>query len=300
MKTLYSAALFFFIACAGLKSLCAEVSSRDRLLMDFGWRFYLGDDWGIAQNLGKAGTGFGPASVTFSDASWRNVDLPHDWAIELPFDQKADGSHGFRALGAGFPQNSVGWYRRRFDMPKADAGRRIWLEFDGVFRDSQVFVNGWYVGGEPSGYSSFRFDVTDVVNPGETNVVAVRVNASNAEGWFYEGAGIYRHVWLVKTAPVAIEPDGVFVMSHVTNSGSGLAAEVITETEVHNFTPRSADAEITWEIFDASGTSVGRSTSTLVVGSAQTTDRQSARQVRARRRSPSQPYGHPKRRGCTG
>ena len=116
MKTLYSAALFFFIACAGLKSLCAEVSSRDRLLMDFGWRFYLGDDWGIAQNLGKAGTGFGPASVTFSDASWRNVDLPHDWAIELPFDQKADGSHGFRALGAGFLQNSVGWYRRRFDV----------------------------------------------------------------------------------------------------------------------------------------------------------------------------------------
>ena len=85
--------------------------------------------------------------------------MPHDWAIELPFDEKADGSHGFKALGADFPSNSVAWYRRTFKLPKADAGRRLWLEFDGVFRDCDIFVNGWHVGHHDSGYSSFRLDV---------------------------------------------------------------------------------------------------------------------------------------------
>ncbi|HJX52741.1 MAG TPA: hypothetical protein VJ801_08250, partial [Polyangia bacterium] len=107
---------------------------HERLLMDFGWKFHLGNDWGIGHNLAKSGQGYGPASMDYSDASWRQVQLPHDWAIELPFDAKADGSHGFKALGSAFPQNSVSWYRRTFDLAKADANRRLWLEFDGVFR----------------------------------------------------------------------------------------------------------------------------------------------------------------------
>ena len=176
--------------------------------MDFGWKFHLGNDWGIAQNLAKAGSGYGAASVSFSDASWRRVDLPHDWAIEMPFDRKADTSHGFRAVGSAFPENSIGWYRRTFVLPKSDASRRIWLELDGVYRDSTVFVNGWAVGRHESGYSSARYDITDVVECGGDNVVAVRVDATQAEGWFYEGAGIYRHTWLVKTGPLALAPDG--------------------------------------------------------------------------------------------
>src|ERR1035437_8195571 len=133
-----------------------EPTTRERLLMDFGWKFHLGNDWGIGQSLSTAGTGIGPASVVFSDASWRTVDLPHDWAIEQPFDHKADGSHGFRAVGAAFPENSVSWYRRTFELSQTDAGRRIWLEFDGVFRDCTVFVNGWYVGPHESGDTRFR------------------------------------------------------------------------------------------------------------------------------------------------
>ena len=191
---------------------------RERLLMDFGWKFHLGNEWGIAQNLAKAGTGSGPASTSFSDASWRTVNLPHDWAIELPFDRNADASHGFKPLGPRLPQNSVAWYRRTFELPREDAGKRIWLEFDGVFRDSTVFVNGWFVGNHQSGYSSFRYDITDVANCGGKNVLAVKVDASDFEGWFYEGAGIYRHVWLVKTAPVAIAPDGTFVYSEFKNN----------------------------------------------------------------------------------
>ncbi len=176
---------------------------RERLLLDFGWKFHLGNEWGLAQNLAKAGSGSGPASKSFSDASWRTVNLPHDWAVELPFDPSADAGHGFKPVGPGFAANNVAWYRRTFELPGEDAGKRLWLEFDGVFRDCEVFVNGWFVGHHESGYSSFRYDITDVANPGGKNVVAVKVDASQFEGWFYEGAGIYRHVWLVKTAPLS-------------------------------------------------------------------------------------------------
>ena len=233
---------------------------RERLLLDFGWKFHLGNEWGIAQNLAKAGTGYGAASPTFSDASWRSVDLPHDWAIELPFDPKADGSHGFRAVGAGFPENSVGWYRRTLELPAADAGRRIWLEFDGVFRDCTVFVNGWFVGHHEGGYNGFRYDVTDVVTCGGPNVVAVRVDASNFEGWFYEGAGIYRHVWLVKTAPLALAPDGVFVYSRFKDNVPQGPAEIHLEAELANAGTAPAEAAVAWEICGPDGKSVASAT----------------------------------------
>src|SRR6266540_2666492 len=210
----------------------AEAAPRERLLADAGWRFHLGDEWGIGEKLAKAGSGRGPASIDFSDVAWRKVELPHDWAVELPFDPKADGAHGFKAIGEGFPQNSVGWYRRTFELPVADAGRRLWLEFDGVFRDSTVYVNGWFVGRHESGYGSFRYDISNVVNPGGRNVVAVRVDASQFEGWFYEGAGIYRHVWLVKTAPLAIAPDGIFVFSRFPNNVPAKVAEIHVETRI--------------------------------------------------------------------
>ncbi len=203
-----------FLAFLGLSApAAAATAGRERLLMDFGWRFHLGNEWGSGYSLAKAGEGFGPASPEFSAAGWRRVNLPHDWAVELPFDPNADSSHGFKPVGPGFRQNDIGWYRRTFELPKADAGRRLWLEFDGVYRDCTVFVNGWFVGHHESGYDSFRYDITDLAHCGGSNLVAVRVDASRPEGWFYEGAGIYRHVWLLKTAPVAIAPDGVFVFS---------------------------------------------------------------------------------------
>jgi beta-galactosidase len=229
---------------------------RERLLADFGWRFHLGDEWGIGQNLAKAGTGRGPASVDFSDASWRRVNLPHDWAVELPFDPDADMAHGFKPLGDGFPQNSVGWYRRTFELPASDAGRRLWLEFDGVFRDSTVFVNGWFVGRQESGYGSFRYDITDVANYGGRNVVAVRVDASEFEGWFYEGAGIYRNVWLVKTSPLAIAPDGVAVYSQFANNVPDGPAELRLGVRLTNARASAADATVTWTVLAPDGAAV--------------------------------------------
>src|ERR1043166_4098982 len=105
---------------------------RERLLLDFNWKFYLGNDWGSAMNLMKAGASFGPAKPDFNDLTWRDVNLPHDWVVELPFDRNAETYHGFKPSGPGFPQNNVGWYRRKFFTPQTDQARRTWIEFDGV------------------------------------------------------------------------------------------------------------------------------------------------------------------------
>ncbi len=252
---LLSATALFVVLTSTL--FAAETNSpRERLLMDFGWKFHLGNEWGTGLNLAKAGSSSGPAGRSFGDSSWRTVNLPHDWAIELPFDQGADGSHGFKPVGPGFAANSVAWYRRTFELPKADAGKRLWLEFDGVFRDATVFVNGWFIGHHESGYSSFRYDITDVANVGSENVVAVKVDASQFEGWFYEGAGIYRHVWLVKTSPLAIAPDGIFVYSQFKNNVPGKKVEIHVQTQLLNSQTNSARANVRYEIIGPEGKAV--------------------------------------------
>jgi beta-galactosidase len=223
-------------------------SPSQKYSLDFGWRFHLGNDWGAGYGLAKAGTGYGPASVSYSDASWRLLDLPHDWAIELPFDQKADESHGFRAIGEAFPRNSVAWYRRMLDLPASDAGKRIWLQFDGVYRDTTVIVNGWFVGHHEGGYNGFRYDITDLVNFGGSNVIAVKVDATQPEGWFYEGAGIYRHVWLLKKAPVSVAPDGIFVYSRFKDNVPKGPAELHVQAHLLNMLPAAADASVNWEV----------------------------------------------------
>src|ERR1700690_4422579 len=124
MKAITFASRFFLtvaLALSTVNGFGAEIPvPSERLLLDFGWKFHLGNEWGFAQNLSKAGTGSGPASMSFSDASWRTVNLPHDWVVELPFDSSAYGSHGFKPVGPGFAQNNVAWYRRTFDLPKTD------------------------------------------------------------------------------------------------------------------------------------------------------------------------------------
>ena len=257
------------VALSAVNGFGAEMSPRERLLLDFGWKFHLGNDWGFAQSLAKAGTGSGPASLSFSDASWRTVNLPHDWVVELPFDPNADGGHGFKPVGPGYPQNSVAWYRRTFDLPDSDAGKRLWLEFDGVYRDCDVFVNGWFVGHHSSGYDSFRYDITDVANYGSQNIVAVKVDASQFEGWFYEGAGIYRHVWLVKTAPLAIAPDGVFVYSWFKDNVPGKKVAIHVHAQLLNDQTNGADATVRCEIISPEGKSIAsfKEATTLKPGS---------------------------------
>src|ERR1700683_4789775 len=215
----------------------AAASGRDRLLFDFGWRFQLGDaaaahaDFGFGENTEFAKSGFlFPASrPTFDDTQWRLINLPHDFAVELPIEENVRSliQHGYHPLGGAYPKTSIGWSRRVFEIPAADRGRRISIEFDGVFRDSVVALNGFYIGRNLSGDAPFRFDVTDFANYDGKNILVVRVDATEYEGWFYEGAGIYRHVWLVKTEPVAVAPWGTFVTSEVRNG----AATVTIATE---------------------------------------------------------------------
>ena len=231
----------------------AEVSPREHLSLDANWKFHLGDDWPGALHLDKAGASTGPAAEKFSDQSWRALNLPHDWAIELPFDQNSDTSHGFKPVGPGYAKNSVGWYRRTFDLPPADVGKRIWLTFDGVFRDATVWVNGWLVKRHEGGYYPFREDITDVAHFGGKNVVSVRVDATKFEGWFYEGAGIYRHVWLDKTAPVAIAPDGVFVWSEFPQGVATGPAVIKAETRLLNRGGKVSGLRVKTEIVDPAG-----------------------------------------------
>ncbi|HEV2391668.1 MAG TPA: beta-galactosidase GalA [Verrucomicrobiae bacterium] len=258
LNLLAAFALILAFAPLSFTAAAEPTSPRERLLMDFGWRFHLGDDWGTGEDLAKAGSSGGPARPGFSDMGWRSTNLPHDWAIELPFDEQADGSHGFKPVGPGFPQNSVGWYRRVFTLPKEDAGKRLWLEFDGAYRDCRVFLNGYFVGHHESGYSSFRYDITDVANCGGKNTLAVRVDASEFEGWFYEGAGIYRHVWLVKTSPLAIAPDGVFVYSQFKNNVPEGPVTLYMNVELNDSQGAQGDAAVNCQVLDPDGKEVAQ------------------------------------------
>lgn len=258
MKTVTRIRLLSGIVCAALlvTQRAAAESPREHLLFDSGWKFHLGDDWPDALHLENSGTGSGPASEKFSDAYWRAVHLPHDWAVELPFDWAADGSHGFHTLGVKYPTNSIAWYRRTFELPKKDEGKRIWLAFDGVFRDATVWVNGWCVCHHEGGYYPFREDITDVVRCGGRNTVSVRVDATKVEGWFYEGAGIYRHVWLDKTAPVAIAPDGIWVRSKFEKNLPQGNPEIEVEVSLLNTMSNSVEAGVNCEIISPEGESL--------------------------------------------
>ncbi len=258
--------LSWFTILSAVSVAMAAESPTERLSLDVGWKFYLGNPWGNDLWLGKAADLKGPARPDFSDFDWRTVDLPHDWAVELPFDRTADASHGFKPVGPGFATNNVAWYRRSLELSPADMGKRLGLQFDGVFHDCDVFVNGWFVGHHAGGYNGFRFDITDVANPNGKNVVAVKVDVSQFDGWFYEGAGIYRHVWLVKNAPLALAPDGVFVWSEFKNNLPVGAAEIKVEASLLNLQTNAAAATVTCEILSPAGQSLAKFKSTEKVG----------------------------------
>lgn len=231
----------------------AAETPREHLSLDANWKFHLGDDWPRALDLSKAGASTGPAAEKFNDGSWRSLNLPHDWAVELPFEKSADRNHGFKSIGPGFAANSIGWYRRTLELPKEDDGKRIWLTFDGAFRDATVWVNGWLVSRHESGYSPLRADITDIVRFGTKNIVTVRVDATEPEGWFYEGAGIYRHVWLDKTAAVAVAPDGIFVRSEFAGNVPVGAPEVKVDVTLLNAQANAANATVSCVILPPAG-----------------------------------------------
>ena len=246
-----------------------SIAPRERLLLDFGWRFHFGNACNATKDFGfsngrsrefqKTGNFLPVAALAYDDSDWKTLDLPHDWVLGLPFkNDPALSSKGFYPIGRSYPENSVGWYRRIFEIPATDKGKRISIEFDGVYREALVVLNGFYIGQHRGGYDPFSFDVTDFVIPGVPNVLMVRVDATLSDGWFYEGAGIYRHAWLVKTAPVHLKQWGTFVRSTV-HSGR---ATVQVCTEVVNHGDESQNVRVISTIFDPSGRAVAKTTST--------------------------------------
>jgi beta-galactosidase len=247
----------------------AGASMRERLLLDFGWRFHLGNaddpakDFGFGKTrieaaFAKSGELAKVTELDFDDSGWRAVNLPHDWAVELPFvEAKNLAVHGSKPLGREFPDTSIGWYRRVFEIPAEDAGKRIAVEFDGIFRNAMIAFNGFYIGANLSGYAPCRFDLTDFANYGGKNVLTVRADATLGEGWFYEGAGIYRHVWLTKTAPVHVAHWGVFVQSEMR----GEQALVSVAARVENESDADANCRVSASIVNADGNTVATTAS---------------------------------------
>lgn len=226
-----------------MKSLLLLLLMGSTLIND-GWRFALGHAADPAKDFGHATEYFtyyakansihneGPYALRFNDSAFIDVTLPHDWAPSLPYAAEASHSHGYHCLGWRYPENSVGWYRRWISADSAMMASGVRLVFDGIFRDSRVWVNGFYVGREESGYTRQEYEIADYLLPGDSNLVCVRVDASVEEGWWYEGAGIYRNVWLetgAKTIRPAVAPwryDGVKLRGvnlHQDHGGCGIA-----------------------------------------------------------------------------
>jgi beta-galactosidase len=248
---------------AGAGAPSGSGGGRERLLLDFGWRFHFGHasdmarDFDFRGNFSKTGNFGAVSTLVFDDSDWKAVDLPHDWAIDLPFqNDPALQSKGFYPLGRTYPATSVGWYRRILDLPATDAGKRITIEFDAAYREAMVVFNGFYIGRHIGGYDPFSFDVTDFANPGGSNVLLVRVDATQSDGWFYEGAGIYRHVWLVKANPVHVKKWGAFARSEVRPG----EATVKIRTEVENHGKAAQTERVTSTILDPAGKVVGKAT----------------------------------------
>lgn len=247
-------------------------SVRERILMDEDWQFAFGNasspekDFGCGTEyfnyLTKAASihNEGPYSPKFDaskwSATWKNVNLPHDWVVDLPYAPEASHSHGYKTVGYKYPETSVGWYRKTFTVPHEDHGKHLYLQFDGIFRDARVWVNGFYLGHEPSGYATHTYDITEYLNYGEDNLITVRADATLEEGWFYEGAGIYRHVWLNKVAPVHVAPFGTFIYS--TLEAPFDKALLTIETTVENSGLKGGDYLLRHILRDAEGKEVGR------------------------------------------
>ena len=215
-KSRYNLTLILFLLVGSVIScgcIYTQKGLRERTCIDFNWKFIKGDV--------KGGE-----NATFNDASWRSVDIPHDWSIEGPFSKD-------NSSGTGYLPGGIGWYRKSFQLPKETEGKQVVIEFDGVYMNSKVWINGHYLGKRPFGYISFYYDLTPYLKYGdEKNVIAVRVDYSKiSDSRWYAGAGIYRRVWLVTTDKLHIAHWGTYI---ATPEVSEESATVEIRTGVKN------------------------------------------------------------------
>jgi beta-galactosidase len=257
--------LILFVLLAGTSG-CkqAETSNKPRTLsFDQGWRFIKADPAGAEK-------------PDFDDSGWRTLDLPHDWSIEDLPDQNADSVIGpfsrksIGKMGTGYTIGGIAWYRKAFTVDKSDADKNVYLQFDGVYMNSDIWVNGKHVGNHPYGYTSFYYDITLFLNPpGQQNIVAVQVKNTGLNARWYSGSGIYRHTWLTIVNPVHVSIWGTYI---TTPEVSEKNAQVEISTNVTNAGKDKAPVKVKAEILDASGTIVGTSEEESAVAAGNSAD----------------------------
>ena len=224
------------IALLSIVCICCSIekSPRERTPLTCQWKFLLSENTDAS-------------APDFNDSDWRTLDIPHDWSIEGAFSKDNPASPGGGALPGG-----TGWYRKKFTVPETDKGKTIYADFDGVYMNSSVWLNGHLLGTRPNGYISFRYDLTPYLNYGaEPNVLVVKAdNSRQPNSRWYSGSGIYRNVWLVKTGPIHVDHWGTYV---TTPEVSGKQAKVHMETTVRNTAAQSKDVRLLTTIRNASG-----------------------------------------------
>ena len=238
--------LFVLLLAISTLASAAEVnvSGQRRISFNDGWRFLNGDAPGAEQ-------------PGFNDSAWRQQRLPHDWAIEGPFDSKQNPHTG------ALPIFGTGWYRKSFTLPESAQNRYFSIEFDGAMSNARVWLNGKELGGRPYGYIGFAFDLTPHLHFGkEGNVLAVRLTPEDRSSRWYPGAGIYRNVWLDVTGPVHVARWGTFV---TTPEVSDDQASVSVKSEVRNRSGNQAKIILQTSVFDPGGKMVSRNGSSAAI-----------------------------------
>ena len=236
----------FLVFCFLLPALALSAADRLHASFDFDWKFTLSAPAGAQ-------------APDFDDTAWADVQLPHDWSMELPYLSPKEGGKG----SMGFMQGGLGWYRKTFAVPAAWKGRRVSLEFDGVYHRATVFVNGQEVGFHPYGYTAFVYDITEYLVPGRDNVVAVKVDHSDCPtSRWYSGSGIYRHVWLNVTDPVHVALWGTYVTTPAVTADQ---ADVHVETTLANDSGKMVSVSLSNELLDPEGRVVAKGSARVSV-----------------------------------
>src|SRR5215831_12932669 len=226
-----------------LITLAARANPRPGKTVSFNkdWSFHLGD----------VPDGQKP---DLDDSQWRRLNLPHDWSIEGEFSEKNPASPGGGALPGG-----IGWYRKSFSIPASDQNKSVFVEFDGIYRNSEVWINGRYLGKRPYGYSSFHYELTPHLNYGHNNVIAVKVdNSQQPNSRWYSGSGIYRNVWLTVTDKVHVDHWGTCV---TTPEVSQQSARINIKTRLRNDFASDQSITLTTILLDAGNKEAARAVS---------------------------------------
>src|SRR5450631_1344622 len=235
------ALIFFFNPFSKLN---AQSESRNIISYNKNWKFYLGE----VSNPNDSG---------FNDSQWRKLALPHDWSIEGKFDKNNPAGTGGGALPGG-----VGWYRKQFTLPIQSKRKNIFIDFDGIYRQSQVWINGHLLGKRPSGYISFRYDLTPYLKYGNgKNTIVVKVdNSQQPNSRWYSGSGIYRNVWLTTTGKIFVDHWGTFITTPAIKNG---IASVYIGLKINNSGSQDQMARLKTTIFNAAGAPVNTVSSSI-------------------------------------